>query len=487
MASEHSGVNDRSPKAWWVAAGAAAIIVLLALFAPPLLRPARPPGGDAPLTAAPARGNGETSLPPEAGAEGPPGSWWEVPESPRDATSEAAAALSAHSYLAGYRPPTGPSGVLMHDAASAQPGYNLLVSGHAPYAALMDNDGEVVHEWTLDPPAGYRVPPQRRFWRRVLLLDDGELLAIFDPFGIVKLAADSALLWAMSPDVHAHHDLVVTDEGLIYVLGKRYRKIPELHERLTFGEDLVVVIDPADGTTRHSFSILEAFENSPYGAEMKERIRVSAATAPGNGWEDFHANTIDVFDGSLAHMSPLFKAGNVISCSPAHNNVFIIDPEAGAVVWNWFGPWRRIHESRVLPGGRLLLFHNNGYQPDGSARSQALEYDLLSRSLLWSYEGTPADPASHFFSGTSSTVERLPNGNTLIVVTESGRAIEVTPEHRVVWEFFNPQRAGDHDELIASLFQLQRIPAHRVDPWLTAADAPARSPEDRTIPREPAR
>ena len=91
---------------------------------------------------------------------------------------------------------------------------------------------------------------------------------------------------------------------------------------------------------------------------------------------------------------------------------------------------------------------------------------MLDRRLVWAYAGRDDTPATRFFSGTSSTVQRLPNGNTLIVVTESGRAIEVTAERDVVWEFFNPERAGERRELIASLFQLQRIPRARVDGWL---------------------
>jgi hypothetical protein len=268
----------------------------------------------------------------------------------------------------------------------------------------------------------------------------------------------------------------VSAEGSIYTLGKRSRKLPELSDRVTFGQDLVVVLDPS-GRVVQQVSILEAFERSPFGREMKERIRASAATAPGNAWEDFHANTMEVLDGSLEYLSPLFKAGNVVSASPAHNNVFIVDLERGAVVWNWFGPWQRIHEPRVLSGGKLLLFHNNGYVPERPVWSQVLEYDLLSHESTWTYEGDPDDPSTRFFSGTSSTVERLANGNTLIVVTESGRAIEVTRSGRVVWEFWNPRRTGERDELIASLFQLQRLPREEVDTWLRRV--PPRRPPGR--------
>lgn len=34
----------------------------------------------------------------------------------------------------------------------------------------------------------------------------------------------------------------------------------------------------------------------------------------------------------------------------------------------------------------------------------------------------------------------------------------MTPEGRVVWEFNNPHRAGEHKELVAVLFEMVRLP-----------------------------
>ena len=39
-----------------------------------------------------------------------------------------------------------------------------------------------------------------------------------------------------------------------------------------------------------------------------------------------------------------------------------------------------------------------------------------------------------------------------------GRAFEVTPDKRIVWEYFNPHRAGPNQEFIATLFHLVRLP-----------------------------
>jgi hypothetical protein len=47
-----------------------------------------------------------------------------------------------------------------------------------------------------------------------------------------------------------------------------------------------------------------------------------------------------------------------------------------------------------------------------------------------------------------------PNDNALITESDNGRAFEVTPDGTIVWEFYNPHRAGAQDEFIAALFRV---------------------------------
>ncbi len=55
--------------------------------------------------------------------------------------------LESIGYLTGSAPVGERSGVTVHDDARVAPGLNLVVSGHRPWAALMDMDGSVIHEW----------------------------------------------------------------------------------------------------------------------------------------------------------------------------------------------------------------------------------------------------------------------------------------------------------------------------------------------------
>ncbi len=39
----------------------------------------------------------------------------------------------------------------------------------------------------------------------------------------------------------------------------------------------------------------------------------------------------------------------------------------------------------------------------------------------------------------------------------------------IVWEFFNPQRAGEHNELIAAVYEVVRLPENAVSGWMSPA------------------
>jgi len=102
-----------------------------------------------------------------------------------------------------------------------------------------------------------------------------------------------------------------------------------------------------------------------------------------------------------------------------------------------------------LENGNILMFDN------GTVRrySRVLELDPTANRIVWTYE---AEPKEAFFSLSRGGNQRLPNGNTLITDSDSGRAFEVTRDGEVVWEFYNPEiRAEDNQR--AAIYRLMRI------------------------------
>jgi hypothetical protein len=48
----------------------------------------------------------------------------------------------------------------------------------------------------------------------------------------------------------------------------------------------------------------------------------------------------------------------------------------------------------------------------------------------------------------------------------------VTPAHDRVWEFFNPNRVGERNEKIATLFEMVRYPPDYAAQWLSGERRP---------------
>ena len=99
----------------------------------------------------------------------------------------------------------------------------------------------------------------------------------------------------------------------------------------------------------------------------------------------------------------------------------------------------------------------------GARRSRALELDPLTLAEVWRYDGTDEQP---LFSATCGTAVRLPNGNTLVTASDAGRAVEVARDGTVVWEFYSPHRPDDDPTLVATLFDVERLPLDAAQGWL---------------------
>jgi outer membrane protein assembly factor BamB len=208
-------------------------------------------------------------------------------------------------------------------------------------------------------------------------------------------------------------------------------------------EDFATLLDP-QGRVLRRISILESFERSRW-ASLLSRI-------PQGGGDIFHTNTVEVLDGRFAARNPAFRKGNLLISVLKLDTLAVLDPDRAEIVWALTGSWRRQHQPTFLADGRMLLFDNTG---PGHDRSRVIELDPLSGEILWQFGGTPE---VDFFSKTLGSCERLANGNTLITESENGRAFEVTRDGRIVWELNNPYRAGEKGELVAVLFEVQRLP-----------------------------
>ena len=343
---------------------------------------------------------------------------------------DALADLDKLGYANTYGAAADEQGVTVNDAERTQPGLNLVVSSHAPEALIADMEGEVLHSWRfyfedVPVPEGYEPPGimGARFFRRARLLENGDLLALYERTGLIRIDKDSNLIWGLAGLYH--HDLDVTPDGTIHVLTHEVHVLPRIHETRETFEDFVTRVSP-DGQILGKFSLLEALERSPYASLL--------AKADPDRQDIFHTNTITVLDGRQAHRSPHFAEGMLLVSLWGLDTIAIVDPVAEQVVWALTGMWHRQHEPILLENGNMLLFDNMGHR----GVSKVIEFEPFTQHIAWSYEG---NEENDFFSLLCGSSARLSNGNTLITESLRGRAFEVTPQGDVVWRWVSPHRA----------------------------------------------
>ena len=82
-----------------------------------------------------------------------------------------------------------------------------------------------------------------------------------------------------------------------------------------------------------------------------------------------------------------------------------------------------------------MLFANGAHAPISHSFSRVVEFDQLTKEIIWEYVGTPKYTFnSPFISGA----QRLWTGNTLICEGQWGRIFEVTKRGEIVWEYISP-------------------------------------------------
>ncbi|HEY0513818.1 MAG TPA: arylsulfotransferase family protein [Thermoanaerobaculia bacterium] len=419
---------------------ASAVLAALAACRAPAESPAPPKPAAASVLA-------PTPPPPVAEESSAQGKWHPARRGAEAGAEETAADVKAIPYLQGYRPAQNRPAVAERDPKAACQGLNLYVSGHAAEAVLMDMHGRTLHRWRYPLrrlwPDLARDPEVAKleYWRRAYLYANGDLLGIYEGLGLVKLDARSHVLWAHRGGTH--HDLFVAADGAIYTLDREGKIIPSINPKEGVLEDFVTVLEPS-GEVRRKISILKSFQRSPWASLLR--------TMPLHKGDIFHTNTIEVLDGRFIGLNPAFRQGNILISVFALSTVAVLDPDRETIVWAKTGGWVHQHQPTFLDNGHLLVFDNMGA---GHERSRVQELDLRTGRVVWQYGGVPD---VDLFSKTLGSCQRLPNGNTLITESENGRALEVTPAGRVVWEFYNPHRAGERGELVAVLFEMVRLP-----------------------------
>jgi outer membrane protein assembly factor BamB len=317
------------------------------------------------------------------------------------------------------------SWVRTYVAKRASPGFNLgLYRRRVPM--LFDMNGRIVHAW-----------PEVRAIGRARLNREGRLAVIGTDNLVKEYDWDGNLTWYFQlPDEHhlPHHDLVTLKNGHYLILGHDgHTHTDYLYEVDREGR---VVWEWWMYEHRRSFSGWDDESTDPSHSNSVREI-------PTNRW----------FDAGDARFQP----GNILVSARNLNTVFIIDKVTGDVVWQYSKGLDHQHEAIMVEQGRsdagLIMVFNNGLEDfHAYRRSLVQSIDPVAERVTWEYG------SEFFFSTVGGTAQPLQGKTILITSSNGGRAFEITPNERIVWEWappFNPMRIErlppDHCPQLAAL------------------------------------
>jgi hypothetical protein len=244
---------------------------------------------------------------------------------------------------------------------------------------------------------------------------------------LMRLSWEGEIEWER--DMTSHHDVALGPGGSLFTLTYRHDLIPSIDPELPVRNHFIAEVSP-EGEILAEVSFLDLLSDSP---EILELQPVKPREFDGLTEVDlFHSNSIEWIDRpDLADKHPIYGPNKILVCLRNQDSVVVIDWETRRPVWAWgrgeiIGP----HDATVLPNGNILVF-DNGL---GRKWSRAVEMNPLTGRIVWEHGG-PGEGS--FYTRTRGANQRLSNGNTILVESDDGRAFEVTPGGKTVWEFVN--------------------------------------------------
>jgi hypothetical protein len=420
-----------------------------------------------------------------------------------------------------------PTGVTIYNRQAAYSGYTIYPSPQG--ALLIDMNGREVHLWKGLGGEPNKILPGGSVLGSTGSRD-GEAHP-FENFDVVQQDWNGQVQWQFNRNEYIHdpgeaprwtarqnHDYQregsptgyyapasepKTESGNTLLLVNREVYDPAISGKVLLDSSIIEV--SWDGRLVWRWNAADHFEEFGFSEEAKNviyRLPSDRLSHGGKGFW-FAINSISTLGQNQWYDAgdERFHPDNLILSGRNVNILAIVSKKTGEVVWRLgpdyrdvpfgqlIGPHHLHLIPRGLPGeGNLLVLDNGGWAgygvPNGVSRygaaaerrdySRVLEFEPLSLEVRWQY--TPAEAghiepldAYKFYSPFAGSVQRLPNGNTLITEGANGRIFEITAEHKTVWEYVSPYgRTAKNGLRDNRIYRAYRVPYE----WIPQAPKP---------------
>jgi hypothetical protein len=295
--------------------------------------------------------------------------------------------------------------------------------GGTPYLLLLENDGT---------PAFYRRMPA--FSRDFKVQRNGLLSYQVDGEVRRNYVMDSSytvldsVVCGNGYDTDEHEFLALPD-GHFLLIGKDYQTV-DMRQYVTGGRSNATVIgNIVQELDRDHHVVFEWRSWDHFAITDCEHLSLLAKTI-----DYVHMNAIDVDED-----------GNLLLSSRNMSEITKIDRTTGEIIWRFGGKHSMFalvddplgftyqHHIRSIGEGHYTLFDNGNYHDPSESRAveYALDTTAMTATLVWQYRHDPIR-----YSWWMGSVQRLPNGNTLIGWGDGSLPVltEVAPDGRITHE-----------------------------------------------------
>lgn len=312
-------------------------------------------------------------------------------------------------------------------------------------------------------------------------------------FGLVDWNGQVMWQWEGTQEVGAalqNHDWSRLPNGNILILSDKVRQDSSFKTKKII-DDIIYEVNP-QGKVIWQWSATDHLNEFGFTPEQMKLVKNSDSP------DYLHMNDMQVLGPNKWEKAgdQRFAADNVIFSSRNANFTAIIDHKTGHIVWR-IGPNypalaageagtlpRPVdqisgqHDPHMIPeglpgAGNILMFDNQGEAGYPRAErallggSRVLEINPVTKEIVWEYTGRMSGQSDFsFFSPYISSVQRLPNGNTLIDEGINSRFFQVTPKGEIVWEYMAPYtRKTVKGAPRVPTYRIQAVPSD----WLPAS------------------
>ena len=329
-----------------------------------------------------------------------------------------------------------------YEKSKSWPGFNIYPESGTAKVYLVNMAGEQLHDWNFDAA-------------RARLLDNCNLLVVHgskwgldrSPWrqlrhNVREYDWEGNVKWEYKTPGPAHHDVHRLANGNTLLMYRRELTEAEKESivdpkkrRARIRTDIILEVTP-EGKVVWDWAAHDHIDVNSCGAKPCRKLpRVVVSGKKVYDWT--HANTIAPLPENKWYDQgdKRFKPGNIVFMPRNMWEAMIIDKDSKEIVWRYHGDYKGGlsggHEPHMIPkglpgAGNILIFDN------GRSRgfSVVLEINPTNNEIVWLY-----DAGGDLYSQAAGSIQRLPNGNTLIAEDVTGRVIEVNQAKEIVWQY----------------------------------------------------